>query len=133
MSRGYRRPLRAATRKADPVTAEVREAVLRRDGRCVASILEPGHECRDMYGTTHHPSALSRMTLDHLRLDPGGKRRSLPSQLVTLCYGAHIATGWATANRPALRDYLARVRDPHAEHVDPCGAPECPAARRVSA
>lgn len=52
------------------------------------------------------------MTLDHVQGGYGrmGKRApSDPAHLVTLCWGAHLLTHWATSHRPALRDYLAGV------------------------
>lgn len=99
------------TRK-DPVTREVRDYVLRRDQMCVAAKMVPMHVCRDIWGSPHASTALRMMTLDHVQT--GGGRMGLrapsdPAHLVTLCAWSHVSTGWATSNRPLLRDYLASV------------------------
>jgi hypothetical protein len=98
--------------RRDPVTPETRETVLRRDGSCVAWQLDPRHVCRDQWGRDHYPDSLWLMTLDHVQEGYGrmGVRApSDPAHLVTLCWGAHLLTHWATSHRPALRDYLAGV------------------------
>jgi hypothetical protein len=126
--RKFRTPMKRTQAKADPVTPELRLFVLRRDGACVAAVLAPGsHECRDSFGTPHRPDALWKLQVDHIRLEPGGKRRSVASQLVSMCANAHLYDGWATANRPAIRAYLRELPEPeneHAAHVDPC-SPAC--------
>ena len=100
-------------KRRDPVTPEVREAVLRRDGGCVAAVLDPSHwQCRDQWGRGHIAADLSKMTLDHVQEGYGrmGVRApSDPAHLVTLCWGAHLETGWATSHRPDLRAYLASI------------------------
>lgn len=99
------------TRK-DPVTPAIREAVLRRDGRCVAAILDPGHACRTQWGVVLDSHDLGAMTLDHIQSGYGRMGLRAPSDLahlVTLCAGAHLLTSWATSHRPALRNYLGRV------------------------
>lgn len=94
--------------RADPVTSAVREAVLRRDGGCIAHRLGFSHLCRDQWGNVHGPYDLSRMTLDHVRDAPmmGKRAQSDASHLVVLCHFSHIGSGWATAHRPELRAYL---------------------------
>lgn len=95
--------------KADPVTPELRELVLHRDGQCVAALLDPTHACRDTWGWPHSPARLDLLTLDHIQDGYGrmGKRApSDPAHLVSLCAGAHLGSRWATSNRPALRWYL---------------------------
>ena len=97
--------------KRDPVTADLRESVLRRDGRCVAAILDPRHICRGQWGYFHAVDALDEMTLDHVQEGYGRMGVRAPSDrehLVTLCWGAHLLTSWATSHRPELREYLAR-------------------------
>lgn len=97
------------TRK-DPVTPAIREAVLRRDGQCVAAIVSPGHVCRDQWGRVHGFLALDKMTLDHVQEGYGRMGVRAPSDrehLVTLCWGAHLLAHWATSHRPELREYLA--------------------------
>jgi hypothetical protein len=94
-----RTPLRRSTRKADPVTPEVRLQVLDRDQGCVAVKLgEDPLTCR------------GRLTLDHVKDQPrmGRRAESTPSRLVSVCEWHHLY-GWATANRPALREYLRGV------------------------
>lgn len=106
------KPTRPPKRRghADPVTPEVRAAVLARDGGCVASLLDPlGHVCRDAFGWPHHPARVEAMTLDHVQEGYGRMGQRAPSDtghLVALCWNAHLG-GWATANRPALRAYIA--------------------------
>lgn len=107
----------------DPVTPELRAAVIDRDWReswrrsgmsvpldrfpraraCVASFLDPS-PCQ------------GRLTLDHIKTEPrmGLRAPSLAANLVTLCEG-HTENGmrggrvWNTAHRPLLRDYLREV------------------------
>jgi hypothetical protein len=104
----------------DPVTPELRDAVLIRDGfRCVALGLDPDHRCQDKWGRPlavrpngrMHPAHL---TLDHVKDQPmmGKRAPSDMAHLVTLCWGAHLWTGWATSHRPQLREYIARQRQP---------------------
>jgi hypothetical protein len=98
--------------RRDPVTPAIREAVLRRDGRCVAAILDLDHICLDQWGRQQSPDRLLSMTLDHVQEGYGrmGLRApSDPAHLVTLCAGAHLRTHWATSHRSELRDYLAGV------------------------
>ena len=98
------------TKRKDPVTVAVREAVLRRDGGCVAAVLDRAHVCRDRWGRSHASTALSKMTVDHVKDQPmmGKRAPSDPEHLATLCWEAHVNTRWATSHRPELREYLAR-------------------------
>lgn len=85
--------------KADPVTPELRLAVLERDQECVAVKLgEPKADCR------------GRLTLDHVKDEPRMGRRapSDAAHLATVCEWHHLY-GWATAHRPELREYLRKV------------------------
>lgn len=128
--RHFRKRMARTSAKADPVTPEVRDAVLRRDGRCVAAILEPmHHECRDMWGTPHRPDSLWKLTLEHVKdeLRAGKRAPSDPEHLVALCYGANVGVP-SKELRAKLREYLRDSND-HDAHVDPC--PACP--RRVGA
>jgi len=95
--------------RKDPVTQEVAIAVLKRDGGCLAPRL--GGSFMDCAG---------RATLDHVRDEPmmGKRAPSDMAHLVTLCEGHHLWTGWATANRPALREYLRSVNGEDVQ-VDP--------------
>lgn len=97
--------------RPDPVTPELRAAVLERDGRCVRSRMEPEHECRNNWGEYHRADALAQLTLDHVQERYGRMGKRAPSDmahLVTLCWDAHLG-GWATSHRPELRSYLATV------------------------
>jgi hypothetical protein len=86
---------------ADPVTPELRMTILKRDKGCLAPVLSPAAS-----GPCWGP-----LTLDHVKDQPMmGKRAPSDEQhLVTLCYGHHVETGWATSNRPLLRWYLRRL------------------------
>ena len=84
---------------ADPVTPELRLAVLRRDNGCVAVWLgESGRDCS------------GRLTLDHVKDQPrmGKRAPSDMAHLVALCWHHHL-DGWATSHRPELRTYLREV------------------------
>jgi hypothetical protein len=83
---------------ADPVTAELRLAVLARDGDCVAFQFSGTDECS------------GRLTLDHVKEQPmmGKRAPSDMAHLVTLCWHHHL-DGWATSHRPELRQYLREV------------------------
>jgi len=101
-------------RAKDPVTPQVAAEVITRDlrvaGGCVAPHLDAmAGLCRDRWGTPVLPHAREALTLDHIREDAGGQRRSDARWLVTVCYQHHIADGWATSHRPLLREYLERV------------------------
>ena len=106
----HRRALRRG-RNPDPVTRQVWAEVVQRDlriaGGCVAPHLDAmAGLCRDKWGTVVLPYAEAALTVDHIREEPGGERRSLPRWLATVCYGHHINGGWATSHRPELRRYL---------------------------
>ena len=95
-----RSPIRRHAHK-DPVTPELRQAVLERDRGCIAHLrlgLDPTGPC---YG---------RLTLDHVRDQPmmGKRAPSDMAHLVTLCEHHHL-DGWATSHRPELRAYLEAV------------------------
>jgi len=96
--------------RRDPVTREVAMAVLKRDGgNCVAPFL--GGSFMDCGGRT---------TLDHVKDEPrmGVRAPSDMAHLVTLCEGHHLWTGWATAHRPELREYLRQANGEDVQ-VDP--------------
>jgi hypothetical protein len=80
----------------DPVTPEMREAVLGRDGGCVAPRLGASSACS------------GSLQLDHVKSQPmmGKRAPSDMAHLVTLCEHHHL-DGWATSHRPLLRRYLA--------------------------
>lgn len=96
----------------DPVTPGLALYIFQRDGGCLAVSIggEDPATCR------------GRLTADHVKDQPqigapivkrGPERKHryrAPSDarhLVTVCEHHHVFGGWATANRAALRDYLA--------------------------
>ena len=100
-------------RRRDPVTPEVRLAVLKRDSGCVAVRL--GADPAGCAGP---------LQIDHVKDQPhigdpivkrGPERKHryrAPSDLahlVSMCRGHHVDNGWATAHRPELREYLEGV------------------------
>ena len=97
-----RSPMPRRRSHADPVSPELRIAVLERDGGCVAVRL--GEDPASCSG---------RLTLDHVKGDPrmGVRAPSDMAHLVALCEG-HTESGaragrqWNTANRPLLRRYI---------------------------
>ena len=84
---------------ADPVSPELRLAILERDRGCVAVKL--GADYAGCHG---------RLTLDHVKSQPmmGKRAPSDPAHLLALCEAHHL-DGWATSHRPALREYLRAV------------------------
>lgn len=89
----------------DRVTPEVRQAVLDRDGMCVA--VQLGAWASACSGP---------IELDHVQDENGiGKRRAKSdlAHLVALCRHHHRESVrgsiWANSHRPMLREYLARV------------------------
>ena len=80
----------------DPVTPELRLAVFRRDGSCVAPRLGATDWCA------------GPLTLDHVKEQPmmGKRAPSDRAHLVSICRHHHL-DGWATAHRPELRAYIA--------------------------
>jgi hypothetical protein len=91
--------MKRTTRKADPVTPELRVAVFLRDKACVAVTL--GEDPSTCHG---------RATLDHVKDQPrmGKRAPSDARHLVTVCEHHHLE-GWATSHRPELREYLRGV------------------------
>src|SRR5262245_56717306 len=119
----FRKPPRRSPIRRDPVFPEVRDYVLRRDGRCLASRITEGHVCRDRYGNVHAPTDQLRLTVDHVKEEArlGRRAPSDPAHLVALCWDANV-NGWASAHRIEERAYLRVVESPtgeHEWHVDP--------------
>lgn len=79
------------TRK-DPVTSEVREAVLARDRMCFLYRLDPLHTCKDAFGDPHSPFDRSKLTLDHVkrRLRMGRRAPSTPAHLMAMCAAGNV-------------------------------------------
>ena len=98
--------------RADGVTPAVREAVIKRDGGCVAALLNAEDVCRDRWRTAISRHDQSGLTLDHVHEGYGmaGKRaKSDPDHLVTLCWG-HGVQRWELANKDRLRRYIVHVQ-----------------------
>lgn len=82
------------TSRRDPVTTDLRE-----DWTCVAPRLGATDPCRPP------------LTLDHVQDGYGRMGKRAPSDrahLASVCWHHHL-DGWSTANRPAIRAYLASV------------------------
>lgn len=90
----------AEVTRRDPVTPELRRAVLERDGGCVTPRLDPGAI-----------GCWGRLQLDHVKDQPrmGKRAPSDMAHLVTVCERHHIWSGWATSHRALLREYLKAV------------------------
>jgi hypothetical protein len=103
-------PLRRIRLTPDPVTPEVREAVLRRDKMCVLFKLDVDHWCKDAWGNSHHPEDIDKLTLEHVKdeLAMGKRAPSDPQHLVALCAHANIGVP-SKAQRAMLRQYLREV------------------------
>lgn len=94
----------------DPVTSELRQAILERDQACVLSKLDPSHQCRDQWGTPHRSDDLGRLSLEHVK---GESRMGLraPSDLghlVAMCMSGNLAVQ-SKVVRNQIRAYLAEV------------------------
>lgn len=89
--------------RRDPVTPELRDAVLRRDGGCVAP--------RVCGCAGEEDPCSGRLTLDHVKDQPmmGKRAPSDMAHVLTLCAHHHLESSWATSHRPELRAYLASV------------------------
>lgn len=88
--------------------AEVRRAVMDRDQVCVLSFLEPGHECRNVWGETHPPD--EQLTYEHVKpyLAMGLRKGDDPRWGVALCWAGNVRPP-TKAQRTLFREYLARV------------------------
>ena len=101
-----------AASRGTVIPPQLRILVLERDKGCVGPSVGMPEPC---YGS---------LELDHVRASHGIglKSRTEADNLVTLCGGHHrMKTERGRTWRPVLLDYLERVVDPHAAHVDPCG------------
>lgn len=93
----------------------VRISILRRDGGCVAPVLDwDAGPCYDQWG---EPMPLFNpedrgLEVDYVRLGARGPRHVLEQDHVTLCAGHHRGTGpnggrmWGPGHRQVERDYL---------------------------
>lgn len=88
----------------------VYEAVMERDGRCVLSFLEPGHECRTRFGTPHPADAVPLLTFEHVKPDLAMGIRKVDDArwAVALC-GAANNRPPTKAQRALMREYLGSL------------------------
>lgn len=93
--------------RKDPVTPELRELVLRRDGECLMAKFNAAHVCRDAMGRPHAAWALSMLSIEHVKSDLAmGKRApSDAAHCVALCHGANVAVPSKEA-RAFFREWL---------------------------
>jgi len=91
------------------VTPELRETVLRRDGRCVLSRFDAAHECRDMWGREHEADDLDRLTIEHVKthLRLGRRAPSDVAHCVALCGYRNVVRPPTKVERTWMRGYLA--------------------------
>ena len=93
----------------------LRYSVITRDKRrCVVPTLDPTADaCQSSFGwpmEEYGRYKVEQLQLDHVRDEPmmGRTAPSDEEHLVTVCPHHHL-DGWATAHRPALREYLNRL------------------------
>ncbi len=118
----------------DRVTPELREAILRRDGRCFMTRLSPFHVCFDAFGRKHASDDLNKLTLEHVKDEPRMGRRAPSDErhIVALCYRANVGVP-SKATRQAMRAYLRGEPLFECGHVDPVHGCPGPCQRRVPA
>lgn len=94
------------------VTSDLHYAVVLRDGRCCLAFLgDPRHVCRDQWGDPHAPTALHKLTVEHVREHPGGRRRDEYGWLVAMCATGNVNhEGSTTETRQRINDYLRGIR-----------------------
>jgi len=93
------------------VNADLRRAVLERDGCCVLLKLNPAHFCRTVWGEYHDPRDLSKLTIEHVHVTGSMMGKRAPDTLETLvamCGFANVAVPSKTT-RDLIRDYLRGV------------------------
>lgn len=97
---------------SDPVTADLRDAILRRDRECVLAKIEPDHLCKDAWGHPHAANDVSRLTIEHVH-DVGGmmgkRAKSDLHHCLALCYAANVKPP-TKSERAAFRVYLAAIQ-----------------------
>jgi hypothetical protein len=110
-----RSAIRRKPRTADDrVTPALWAYVVRRDGGCMAPLLDrEAGPCRNKWGMVVGRTHENALTVQHLWLDYSVKGDRAPSNkehLLALCYGHHLG-GWATrkASLDLQRAYLIRL------------------------
>lgn len=98
--------------RKDPVTPELREAVLRRDRVCFVSRVDLSHICRDGWGMPHRSDDTNRLSIEHVKDEPrmGVRAPSDAGHCLALCHGANNGVP-SKEMRAAMRSYLARVNE----------------------
>jgi hypothetical protein len=83
---------------------------MQRDKRCVLSVLETFHQCRDKWGRPHKPDATLVLTVEHVKseLRIGRRAPSDLGHLVAMCHHANVQVP-SKLQRQAIREYLGRV------------------------
>ena len=96
-------------KRRDPVSSELRLAVLERDRACILWKLDPQHRCSDRFGS-HAPDHTNLLTLEHVKDDlrMGKRGPSDLAHLVAMCYGGNVGVP-SRAQREAIRAYLQEV------------------------
>lgn len=96
---------------------DVRQAVIFRDGQCVAPVLDPkAGACYDRWGKILSVGA-PEFEMDYVRRGAQGNRHELVEDHVTGCAGHHRGSGpnggaqWNTSHRELLREYLDVCND----------------------
>ena len=97
-------------KRRDPVSPELRLAVLERDRMCVLARFDDQHVCRDKWGTIHAWNDARFLTLEHVKdeLRMGVRAASTLQTLVAMCYGGNVGVP-SKAQREAIRAYLQEV------------------------
>lgn len=96
--------------RRDPVTPELREFVMRRDGKCVLAIFDASHQCYDAFGRPHASDDLDKLQLEHVkdRLRMGKRAPSDPLHLLTLCGFRNVIRPPTKIERVLMRQYLQK-------------------------
>lgn len=94
-------------RKTDPVTPDLREALLARDMGCVLAFLQEGHVCRNQWGDVIDWRDRDGLTVEHVKsqLQMGRRAPSDLAHTVILCAGANIGVP-SKEQRNLIRAYL---------------------------
>ena len=92
------------------MNADLRRAVLERDGCCVLLRLDPSHFCRTVWGEYHDPRDLDKLTIEHVKTERmmGRKAPTDLAHLVALCGYANVAVP-SRVQRDGMRQYLREV------------------------
>ena len=101
------------------VSPELHAAVLKRDGACFLYTLDKRHRCQDTFNRVHAADDLSKLTVDHVNMEPGGIRgKRAPDDeqhMVAMCGAGNIMSlprhdpfnsGLTRKVREAEREYL---------------------------